>query len=143
MNLSKIKNMLLGWVKGQSETQQDRKGPWAWIAGLVVTLVSMAGLAFMAYREWKQGKEIAKLKHERDVAEEVKHRGEMAKQVTKNEVRAAVLRKKGRDAEEKIKELDEQLKGLEENATKNNQEIDALRNWRDVDLWLAQQDGGS
>lgn len=137
MNLDKIKNTLVGLVSEQSEKQEDRRGSWGWITGLAVTVVAIIGAAFVAYRSWKQGKELAKLKHEKDVAEAEKHRGEVASMVTSSEVRAAVWRKKGSEAEERLKKIDENLKGLEKDATRTQQELEALKNWRDLDQWAA------
>ncbi len=137
MDLHKYKGKLLNWVKGQGSKQKERSGPWKLISGLFVSAIAMAGLAFMYYRSWRQGKEIAKLKHERDVANQKKRSAALEFKVTTNKLKEAALRKKRLEASQREKKLNKVLKGLEKNETKNRNEIANLQNWRDIDSFLS------
>ena len=130
------------WVSNQGKAQTERSSPASWVMGLLVAAVAMIGLGIAYWRARKQGKEIAKLKHEKDVAARDKEQADLAHKITKSSVRAAKLRAKGRRAEITIEEVDRKLKEIEENATSTRSQIDALKNWDDVDRYLSSRDNG-
>jgi len=138
----KTLDKVVDWIKSNKETHGGSKSPWSLVVGLMTAAVALLATGFMYYRAWKQGKVIAKLKHEKDLAEQVKLTGEVARQVSKNKVQAAILRKKGKLAEEKIKELDTQLKELDDVRTKTTNDIKAINSWSDVDSFLSKRKNG-
>jgi septal ring factor EnvC (AmiA/AmiB activator) len=136
----KLGNKLTEWVKGQGGKQQKRGKPWSWIAGLVVAAIAMLTIGIMYWRAWRQGKELAKLKHERDVAEQNKARAEVEDRVARNEEEAKKLLEEAAAADKRAAAIDAKLKEAADAKTKTDEDIDALKNWRDVDRYLS---GGS
>lgn len=127
-----ILDKLVDWTKGQGEKQSKRSNPWGWVTGLLVSAVALFTAGFLAWRARKQGKELAKLKHEKDVAEQKKITSEASSKTIKNQVKAATLRADAVEAIEKIKELDKQIEEIEARRTKHEKQIDAVKNWDDV-----------
>ena len=134
---------IVNWVKSQGEQQTDREKPWKWITGFVVAAVAMFGIGLAYWRARKQGKELAKLKHEKDVTEREIELGKLANQVARSQARTAILRERGKRAEERITEIDENLKEKMNATTRITQNIHALKNWDDVDRYLSGGGNGS
>jgi uncharacterized coiled-coil protein SlyX len=128
---------LSDWVKQQGTAQQDRGVPWSLIAGFVIAAIALIGLGIARWKAKKQGELIAKLKHERDVAERIKEMGELSEQITNSSAKIALLRARGKIAAQLITTIDEALTEVQDHATKTRANIDALTNWRDVDRYLS------
>jgi hypothetical protein len=134
---------LADWVKGQGEPQQERARPVSWVTGLVIAAIAMMAIAFFYWRSWRQGKKLAKLLHEKDVLEQKAIQAEIDSKIKKTNIEAARRRRAASEAWVKAKELDEQIRAATERKTRTTEEIDALKNWRDVDRYLdGDGDGG-
>ena len=133
----KLVDKLTVWVKGQGGKQQERRAPWSWVAGLAVAAVAMLAVGFMYWRAWRQGKELAKLKHERDVTKQTAARAELADRVTIREEEANKLLEEVVEADRRIVEIDRNLRETADAKTRTDEDIDALKNWRDVDRYLS------
>ncbi len=133
----KLVSYLVDWVKAQSSAQEGRKAPWSWVVSLITGLVALSIVGFVYYRSWRQGKELAKLQHDKDVNEQLRLRGENARALATNKVQRAVLKKKGQEAAAKVKELDLQIKDLENAKNETIKDIEELNSWSGVDKLLA------
>ena len=139
-NLSDAKgtlDKLTSWVKGQGEKQQNRKAPWAWVTTLIVGAVALLAVGFMYYRSWKQGRELAKLKHERDVREEEAVQAKVAEGMAVTDRQIAEHKVEVRRTESRLERLDQELEKITNEATATRFVIDALKNWDDVDRYLS------
>lgn len=139
-NLGDITNSLdkiTGWVKGQGEKQQDRKAPWNWITGLIVGVVALVAVGLMYWRSWKQGRELAKLKHERDVNEQERERAEVTKAMAINQKKIHTHSIEVQKAKNRIREIDEFIDEEEDKKAETCEKINALKNWRDLDRYLS------
>lgn len=136
---------LAGWVqaKGQQDkAERDEGGSGVgWIVGLVVSAVAMAAIGFLAWRNWKQGKQLAKLLHERDVRQQEAYREQSMAEMTAHEKQAQKLLRAAREAEREVARIKDEIQEVRDAQDARNREIDALRNWRDVDRYLAGGDG--
>ena len=121
-----------GWVQGQGPKQEKRGKAWSSITGLVIGAIALFTVAYISWRAHRQGKKLAKLQHERDVAEQRKITNEVSARVMKNAARAATLRKQAEESKAKIEELDKEIAEIEARRTRNKNEIDAVKNWDDV-----------
>ncbi len=138
-NLSDAKgtlDKLTGWVKGQGKKQQSRKAPWAWITTLLVGAVALFAVGFMYWRSWKQGRALAKLKHERDVVEQNKARAEVTDAMAVNEKKIRTHSLEIERSKHRIKRLDVDLGKITDETIETHEKIDLLKNWRDVDRYL-------
>lgn len=118
------------WVKNQ-----DGKTNWVW--GLIVSAVGLAVVAFMYWRSWKKGHELAQLKHARDVQEQEKRQTFVRIGVESN--KATVDKLMGVVAERKaeIQAIDQAIEQVEKRREADVKEIAAIRNWRDFDRHMS------
>lgn len=128
---------LADWVKNQGSKQQDRPQPWSWVTGLLVAAIAMLAIGFFYWRSWRQGKKIAKLLHEKDVQEQEAAKAKVDRSVRETNIEAARRRKRASEAYLRAQELDRKVKEASDHRTKTAEEIDALKNWRDVDRYLS------
>ena len=96
----------------------------------------MLAIGFFYFRAWQKGKELAKLKHERDVAKQELERKKVDDVITEREKTQALKWVRVREAEDKLKAIDVALKVVEDRKAKTDAEIDDLRDWNDVDRFL-------
>jgi YesN/AraC family two-component response regulator len=133
---------ITGWVKHQGEKQQKRKVPWNWVTGLIVGAVALLAVGFMYWRSWKQGRELAKLKHERDVTEQEKAQAKVSEAMAVNQRRALKHKMEAERLKIYIETINEDLGKITNETTETNKKIDSLKNWRDVDRYLDDADSG-
>lgn len=130
--LEKISN----WATGQGAKQGERSRPWAWVTGLVVAAVAAIALGVAHWRQRKIGKELAKLKHEKDLEQRTKENLVAIEAVNITSTLSARLRKEIVAIEVKIAGIDAMLDDVEKEREIKNDQIEKLSNWRDVDRFL-------
>lgn len=127
---------LTDMVKDQGNKQQDRTGFTKIIIGVGVSLLAVATIAFLYYRLWKQSKELAKLRHDRDLAIEQVNQAKLKKELRSQEKVIKVIDLATEKAQKEVKNIDEELAKAQ---TKNNETlktIDDIRDWNSVDRYL-------
>ena len=124
---------LLGWIEGKKEESKSSGKSWTWVMGLIAAAVVFIALAYAAYTAWKQGREIAKLKHKIDVEDEKKQQVEADMKININKeghaklvVEAATLGNIIEEGKKQIGELEAERKAI-------NSKIDRVTSWEDVD----------
>jgi hypothetical protein len=151
---------ILGWVQQQKEgakepvpvtaqpvadpTPAQPQGrtpasPWNWVVGLIVVAVVFVGLAFLAYYLWSKGKELAKLRHEKDVAEEAKHQAEVQSKLTVLEEKRTSLEVEARIQDSKIEQLRLSIQRAEAERQAAHAKLDTLTSWDDVDRLIKER----
>jgi hypothetical protein len=131
---------LASWVKNQGGQQKDRSAPWSWVTGLLIAAIAMLVIGFFYWRAWRQGKKIAKLLHEKDVAKEKALQADVDAKIGRTNLEAAKRRRAASKAWLEAQRLEEELNKARKAETRTTEEISALKNWRDIDRHLA--DGG-
>lgn len=124
---------LITWVKGQSTQQPARSGVSGWVVGGLVAVVAFLGVALLYYRSWKQGAEMAKLQHEKDVRSEEIKQAAVTIAVTKNEAEVVKHRAVIVEALKKLDSIDTQMQAVDDKKARTIDEIGNLKSWRDVD----------
>jgi len=147
---------ILGWVQKQKEAAQETQpqctqpaaqpnqpaqpapartpaSPWNWVVGLIVAAVVLIGLSILSWYLWSKGKELAKLRHEKDVAEMEKHTAEVQAELTVLEDKREDLQTKALECESKITELSIMIEKTEAERQAAHAKIDTLTSWDDVD----------
>jgi septal ring factor EnvC (AmiA/AmiB activator) len=127
---------IAGWVRGQGQKQPQRSAAGGWVTGLVVAAIAMLVVGALYFRAWRQGRKLAKLLHEKDVAEQEVARKKAADRVKLNNEEAMKLEAEIEATEKDIAVLDSELNAASARKTRTDETIDALRNWRDVDRYL-------
>lgn len=127
---------IANWAKSQGEKQEDRSSPWAWVVGLVVAAIAAVAIGYAGYKQRKKGKELAKLKHEKDVAEKLKEERKIIDATTSSATLGAKMRKDIEILDDKLSSLNEEIKAVEDEQETTNETINKLSNWRDVDKFL-------
>lgn len=64
LNLDKRLDALIDKLTTRNETVQEKKqsGPWGWVVGLVIALISLVGIGVAMYLANRRAKELAKAK---------------------------------------------------------------------------------
>jgi uncharacterized membrane protein YebE (DUF533 family) len=133
-------DQLIGWVKTQGTQQKDRSGISGWLVGGAVTVAALGCIAWLYYRNWQQSKQLAQLEYDRDVHEQESKRAVVQKALAANEEDASKHRQAIVAAEIEIATIDAAAKLVDDARAKTLDEIDNIKNWRDVDRYLG---GGS
>lgn len=123
-------------VKNQGEKQQDRSGLVKLLAGIGIGLLAIGTIAFLYYRLWKQSRELAKLRHERDLAAERINQAKLKKEVEGINKSIKVIDLATDKAQKELKKLDDELLKTEIKTNETKKTIDDISNWRDLDNYL-------
>jgi beta-galactosidase GanA len=107
-------------------------GPGSWIPKLVIAAVGLIAVAIFAYRQWRQGKQLAGLLHEKTVREV-------------NQANAAVSLANAADTEtikkaeavneasvQRLEETQKKLRALGEQKARDEEAIRSIRSWSDI-----------
>ena len=131
---------LAGWVQGKKAeavpTAAKAGSPWGWVVGLVVSAVVFLVLAFVGFALWRKGRELAKLKHEKDVAEEKKKQAEVDQAADKLMVRKAALGKEIEELTDEIETAQKAISLIESDREKLHEKINKITNWDDLDVYM-------
>lgn len=137
--VTKTLDGILGWVqkkKAQAEDPQTnvtKKTPWGWVVGLVVAVLIFFALAFLAWRAWKKGREIAKLKHELDLKKEEERKVKINAQLEKNNKERRKLESRAVSLTASVDKIKADLHRAEEERRLAHKTIDEITSWEDVD----------
>ncbi len=126
---------LLEGLKSFSAKKKEKDGKDSHIGvitGFLLFLVSLIGMFVFAWISSRRSRELAKLRHEKNVRSiEVANNRTRAK-VEKNDSRVSELELKTAEHKNKIAVIDEQIKKLEETHRKDKEAIDAISGWDDI-----------
>ncbi len=127
------------WVEKQGVAQTQRNVLWRWIAWIGIAAVALGGVIVLYYKMWSKSRELAKLKHERDIAAENQIKAGVDAKVADELKGFREARADAAQATEDIRKLEEKINGAEIERLKLEGDIDALRSWDDVDRYLARK----
>jgi uncharacterized protein HemX len=113
--------------------------PWNWVVGLIIAAVVFIGLAFLAWYLWSRGKELAKLRHEKDVAEETKHQAEVQAGLTVLDEKREALELEAYQAEGRIETLRMAIQRAEAERQAAHARLDTITSWDDVDRMIKER----
>lgn len=130
---------VLGWVQKQKVRAADptqkvsTAKPWGWVVGLVVAVLVFGALAFLAWKAWSKGREIAKLKHELDVNKEEARQKVVNAAIARDKERREKLESEARELEIKAVRLKGEIAAAETERVNTHKAIEAVTTWEDVD----------
>jgi len=124
---------LLGVVQTKKEESQKSGTPWGWVAAAIASILAFVGLAFAAYDAWKKGREIAKLKHEIDVQEEMKIQAEIRVKLATEEKLQKAQTLIVEQLAKQIAQTKAQILLVEQERQAVHAKIDKVTSWADID----------
>jgi gas vesicle protein len=133
-DLEKRLDDLIKKVTERNEKTQEAKqsGPWGWVVGIVLALVSLVGIGVAMYLANKRAKELAKLKtqvEQEKVAQDQKaHEAKKVTLLKKRNELLDELKRKEMDIQKRDREIKEATQAHEERCKK----VDALNAWREI-----------
>ena len=136
--VTKTLDGILGWVqkkKAEAEspaTNTTKASPWGWVVGLVVAVLIFFALAFLAWRAWSKGREIAKLKHELDLRKEEEEKAKVNAALEANNKKRRTLESKAASLTTTVARIKEDIKRAEDERTLAHSTIDEITSWEDV-----------
>jgi len=130
----KALDQLGSWVKSQGKKTTGAKG-WLW--GLLVGAIALATVAFFYYRAWQRGKELAKLKHARDVQQQEQQRENIDMQLAADEAQKKRLLGQAELREKAISAINDEIQAVQARKERDAKDIDAIRSWRDFDRHIS------
>jgi uncharacterized protein HemX len=141
--LEKVIDAVEKAVKDKSPKKEKKSTPWGWLTGIFVAAIGMILIAGLSWWLSRKGRELAKLKHERDVREAQAHVDKINAHIEKNadKTNQLVLRAAKKKIEAEI--IDRDVKELEKAEKAIKDQIDAIKDWDGVDRFLAGDSGDS
>lgn len=133
---------LVNWLK----KLRSKSGGWGWVTKLLAAAIGFLTVGFLAYKNWKQGKKLAKLLHERDVAVQEKAAAELSKLLESSQKMIDEKRRKIEKMTVEMAALEFQLEQVENEKLETAKTIDAIKSWDGVDRFLSNDgsdEGGS
>ena len=121
----------VAWFKNRGS---DKKT--GWFTKVVMGLVVFAFVAYLAYKGNSKGKELAKLKHERDLAKEEEKQAKLDWELGELDSDIEEKLRKLQDAQEKLATLEGAIVSLGEAAEFERIKIEAIENWDDMDRYI-------
>lgn len=124
---------LLDWAKSKKEESDVSSSPWKWILAAVAAVLVFCALSYMAYTAWNKGKELAKLKHQIDVAEESKKKAELEAKIATSEAIAAANLLFVQKTEKHVEKLKGEVDQIEKERLNLTEKIAKVTSWSDLD----------
>lgn len=116
----------------ENSSKEKKSGNAGWITSLVMFFVSLIGIFIFAYVDWKKGKELAKLRHEKSVAKVNAANSVTAAKAAKNVVESVKLQGDLKQHLEELRAAKNAEKAAEALHKKNKAAIDAIRDWSQI-----------
>lgn len=137
---------ILGWVQKKKAEAEDpnttatKSSPWGWVVGLVVAVLIFFALAFLAWRAWSKGREIAKLKHELDLRKEEEEKAKANAELEQNKKSRRVLESRATSVTAAVEKIKEDIKKAEGERKLAHETIDEITSWEDVNKIVGEPD---
>ena len=138
-SIEKLITHWLDWVQQQKQAVANPENsktvakPWSWFIGLVITTVITIGLAVFSAIMWKKGRQIAQLKHEKDVYREELREKAFDKTYNTLNDRKDALREEVKRIENVVALIDGDIDILEAKRKDLHEKIDAITSWDDLE----------
>lgn len=129
----KLDDLIAKLTTRNKEVQEKKQsGPWGWIVGLVIALISLVGIGVAMYLANRRAKELAKAKtkieQEKVEQDQRAHEAKKESLLRKRNELLEELKRKERD----IQDRDQQLKKLEEAHAERVKRIDNMNAWSEI-----------
>lgn len=123
----------LSFVSNEGEKQEESKG--FSLRKILVGLFVFVVLGLFLFREWRSGKERARLLHEKAVQKEQLHQAQVDADLSIEAHHVESAQREAARISEKIQDLETRQQLAEARHQADLAAIDALRSWGDVDAF--------
>ena len=130
---------LLGQLKGivDKNKQPTEGGGKSWVGTLVIIAVVLVGVAVWSWISFRRGRELAKLRHEKNKAKIMKEDALTKAAVAKNDELVAKYEKVFEAAEKYQRVIEADIAAEEKRYEADMRAIDSIRSWRDAATYSA------
>lgn len=127
----------VAWFKDKGSPKTDNSDEKSgWVTRVVLGLLVFAVVAYLAYKATSKGKELAKLKHDRDLAAEETRQAKLDWDLGELDDEIAEKLKNLDKAQKELASLDKDLENLENTTEFERIKIEAIENWDDMDSYI-------
>lgn len=124
---------LLDQLRGIVEKKAPTKGGGrSWVSALIVITVVLVGVAVWYWISFRRGRELAKLRHEKNEAKILKETAVAHAQVAANNEYVEKWEKIFNMADDRLKIIEADIKAEEKRYEADMRAIDSIRSWRDA-----------
>lgn len=127
---TKLLNQLKGIV--DKNKQPTKGGGKSWLGTLIIIAVVLVGVAVWSWLSWRQGRELAKLRHAKNKARITQETAIVKAQVAENDAAVKKQMQLFDEAEKKLKTIEAAIKAEEKQYAADMRAIDSIRSWRDA-----------
>lgn len=127
---------LLDQLKGivDKNRHPTKGGGKSWLGTLVIIAVVLVGVAVWSWIAWRQGRELAKLRHEKNKAQITKETALVKTRVAENDAVVIQQQQIFDDAEKTLQAIEADIKAEGKQYAADMRAIDSIRSWRDAGL---------
>lgn len=119
--------------KLEALTKRHRNaGGSSWVGTLILIAVAVAASAVWAWISSRRNRELAKLRHKREVQRIKAERAKVDADVEKNDAAVAEARKAERAIEERLRHLEADIRTEDERYAADLRAVDRIRSWADA-----------
>lgn len=129
---TKILAQLKSLVDGNKKPAAEGGGGKSWVSTLIIIAVTLAAMAVWAWISWRQGRELAKLRHAKEVERIRGDNKVIDDAVAKDRAEIDDLNKKYLDTEKALDAINARIKAAEAQHEADKRAISAIRSWRDA-----------
>lgn len=134
--MDKITNTLLELMRSLRTGEDDKKRKGGWIAGGVLAAVAMLVIGLLMWKAKRNGKKLAKLLHEKAVAEEKELQASADMILEASEEKKDAAETEALRLRDKIAALDEKILRAHEDRIEATATIAEIKSWDEVDDYL-------
>lgn len=127
---------LLGQLKGivSKHKEPTKGGGKSWVGTLIIIAVVLVGIAVWSWISFGRGRELAKLRHEKNKTKILKEKAEVMAKVAENDKAIAEARARIDKAEDKLGNIEADIRAEESRYEADLRAIDNIRSWRDAGI---------
>jgi len=124
---------LLNQLKGiAADNKKPGGGGKSWVSTLVLIAVGIAALAAWSWFSWRRGRELAKLRHEKNKAKILAAKAETDRMLAKDSEEHAVAERTLEKAEERLRIIDADIRAEEGRHEADLRAINSIDSWHDA-----------
>lgn len=127
---------LLGQLKGivQQNKEPTKGGGKSWVGTLIIIAVVLVGIAVWSWISFRRGRELAKLRHEKNKTKILKEKAEVMAKVGENDKVIAEAQARIDKAVTALGTIDADIRAEESRYEADIRAIDSIRSWRDAGI---------
>lgn len=130
----KLLVQLQGIVSKQktASTKDGKSSGKSWVGTLIIIITVLVGVAVWSWISWSRGRELAKLRHEKNKKKILIEYATLMGVISENAVTVSLQQKIFDKADRKLKIIEADIRAEEKRYEADMRAIDNMRSWRDA-----------